>query len=318
MALLSRLFPRGSRIVAASVWDDEGAWGAGPGTGGSGGVSVGEPGAGGIEGGEGAGPGTGGSGSGSVSVGEPGRWREPVLAGVRGVAALVPLDGGGHGWSAAIVSHRQGRQSLRLVLPQASGGADLAVYRCSERERPADADGYPAPALTLSGADAARGIELELDGPGVLFVTTAMPEDGPHGRQTASRQTTDAAAGREAQRKPQRKPQRPEAFGLSWGVQPFAGEGDLARGRPASGSISLHHRGSGPECAVDGLRHTAWRTRVRGEHEIAVRLDGLRRIGRVKLEWGEGCPSRYRLEASADGAGGRPCWSGTVRRRTCG
>ncbi len=311
MALLSRLFPRGSRIVAASVWDDGrlpgaggvgGAEGAGPETGGSGGVSAGELGVGGAGG---AGPGTGGSGGGSLGepgaggVGGaegagPGSWREPVSAGVRGVAALVPLDGGGNGWSAAIVSHRQGRQSLRLVLPQASGGADLAVYRCSERERPADADGYPAPALTLSGADAARGIELELYGPGVLFVTTATPEDGPHGRQTASRQTTLAVAGRE--------PQRPEAFGLSWGVQPFVDSGDLALVRPASGSISLHHRGSGPECAVDGLRHTAWRTRVRGEHEIAVRLDGLRRIGRVKLEWGEGCPSRYRLEASADGA----------------
>ena len=63
----------------------------------------------------------------------------------------------------------------RVVLVRVPGGGRTALeeYRYFEQERPVDQNGYPVPARRLESADLAKGVRIELQAQGVVFLTTA-------------------------------------------------------------------------------------------------------------------------------------------------
>jgi hypothetical protein len=87
-----------------------------------------------------------------------------TLAGTHGEGASQEI-------SVMVVNDSDVAESARIAIPGA-GRRAVELYRYFDRDRPADANGFPVAAQTLPTTDLARCVTVELPSRGVVFLTT--------------------------------------------------------------------------------------------------------------------------------------------------
>jgi hypothetical protein len=92
------------------------------------------------------------------------------VAGLRTLAAAWQ-QGSGRRISVMVVNDAASARTVTVRVPGGERGA-LEEYHYFEQDRPADQNGYPAPAKRLPAADLAKGAEIELPAQGVVFLAT--------------------------------------------------------------------------------------------------------------------------------------------------
>jgi hypothetical protein len=90
-----------------------------------------------------------------------------------GLRALAATQGEGSRSHIAVmvVNDSDTARSARILIPGA-GRRTVELYHYFDRDRPADASGFPIPAQKLSSTDLAKGITVELPSRGVVFLAT--------------------------------------------------------------------------------------------------------------------------------------------------
>jgi hypothetical protein len=92
----------------------------------------------------------------------------PAAADCRVLAATAD---NGRELSLMVVNQAAAARAVRLKVA-AGGRRALTVYHYFEADRPTDAEGFPRPAETRAEADLGAGLDVDLPGRGVVFLTT--------------------------------------------------------------------------------------------------------------------------------------------------
>jgi hypothetical protein len=71
----------------------------------------------------------------------------------------------------SVVNDSDAARTVRIQIPGA-GRRAVEMYRYFDRDRPANASGFPVAARTLPPTDLAKGVTVELPSRGVAFLTT--------------------------------------------------------------------------------------------------------------------------------------------------
>lgn len=92
-----------------------------------------------------------------------------------GVRTMAAEWGEGKGRHLSVMLVNDADRSCDITLRVAGAGSRaLAVYRYFDKDRPADANGYPVPSATIiPAADLSKGLSVSLPGRGVVFLTTS-------------------------------------------------------------------------------------------------------------------------------------------------
>jgi hypothetical protein len=97
-------------------------------------------------------------------------YRPPQVSNdVRVLAARIPRKAGAQGWTFCIVNRAREPLAVTLRVPDGPAG-EVHRYVYSEREAPADADGFPTPAASQS-VDWAKGLPVACPGNAVMVCT---------------------------------------------------------------------------------------------------------------------------------------------------
>jgi len=87
-----------------------------------------------------------------------------TLAGTRG-------EGSSREFSVMVVNDSDVAVTTRILIPGSERRA-VEMYHYFDRDRPADANGFPVAAKTLPLTDLAHGVTVELPSRGVVFLAT--------------------------------------------------------------------------------------------------------------------------------------------------
>ena len=90
---------------------------------------------------------------------------------MRVAAAKIPVAGG-YALSFAIVNDSDTSRTITVAVPSVLGPLTLARYDYFDRDRPADANGFPVPAEVLDDAQLASGITIQLPSRGLVVLTS--------------------------------------------------------------------------------------------------------------------------------------------------
>ncbi len=88
------------------------------------------------------------------------------------IYAAKMADGNAHDISIAIINDTTVTRSLIVKLPKTASPVTLARYHYFENDRPVDANGFARAKDTLTAVDLSQGLEITLQGRGVVFLTT--------------------------------------------------------------------------------------------------------------------------------------------------